>query len=65
VKVIEVQDSHTRKEFLLLPVRLYKNEPHYIRPLDKDIEAVFDLKKKSLFSDMENVSGGFWKTIPE
>jgi hypothetical protein len=25
-----------------LPVRLYKNEPHWIRPLDKDIHSVFD-----------------------
>ncbi|MCZ6693461.1 MAG: hypothetical protein O6939_06120 [Bacteroidetes bacterium] len=49
MKIIKVQDSHTRKEFLLLPVRLYKNEPHYIRPLDKDIEAVFDLKKNRFF----------------
>ena len=49
MKIIEVQDSHTRKEFLLLPVRLYKNEPHYIRPLDTDIEAVFDPKKNRFF----------------
>ncbi len=30
-------------------MRLYKNEPHYISPLDKDIEAVFDPKKNRFF----------------
>jgi len=31
-----------QKEFLQLPVRLYRNDPCWIRPLDNDIEAVFD-----------------------
>jgi GNAT superfamily N-acetyltransferase len=30
-------------------VRLYKNEPHWIRPLDKDINDVFDPKKNKTF----------------
>jgi hypothetical protein len=34
------------KAFLELPVGLYKGNPHWIRPLDKDIEEVFDKKKK-------------------
>jgi hypothetical protein len=32
-----------------LPVKLYKDEPHWIRPLDKDIETVFDREKNKTF----------------
>ena len=40
--LVEVNDKKRRKEFLLLPVRLYKDEENWIRPLDKDVEKVFD-----------------------
>lgn len=40
--------AHIRA-FLELPLRIYKNEPHWIRPLDKDIEAIFDPAKNKAF----------------
>ncbi len=40
--LVEVNDKKSSREFLLLPVRLYKNEKNWIRPLDKDVEKVFD-----------------------
>ena len=49
MEIVEVKDHETRKEFLLLPVRLYKNEQAWIRPLDKDIESVFDPEKNKAF----------------
>jgi len=49
MKVVEVNNKALRKEFLEFPVRLYKNDPSYIRPLDKDIEEVFDPTKNKLF----------------
>src|SRR5689334_2354987 len=42
MKIQEVTSKHHIKEFLMLPVHLYKNEPSWIRPLDKDVESVFD-----------------------
>jgi hypothetical protein len=33
----------------MLPVRLYKNEANWIRPLDQDIENVFDAEKNKTF----------------
>ena len=45
----EVTTSAQAKEFLILPVKLYKNEPNWIRPLDKDIESVFDKEKNKTF----------------
>ena len=55
MKIIEVNDKKTIREFLDLPVRLYKNEKNWIRPLDKDIEAVFDPKTNKLFRHGECV----------
>lgn len=46
----EVHDNRQRiREFLDFPARLYKGEPQWIRPLDKDIEAVFDPKSNKYF----------------
>lgn len=33
----------------MLPIRLYKNEPQWIRPLDKDINTVFDSRLNKTF----------------
>ena len=46
----EVETSLSRKSFLELPVRLYKDEFNWIRPLDNDIEAVFDPEKNKMLS---------------
>jgi hypothetical protein len=45
-EVVNAQQAH---EFLMLPVRLYKNEPRWIRPLDKDVENVFIPEKNKAF----------------
>lgn len=49
MKIIEVTTPQHAREFLLLPVKLYKNEPAWIRPLDKDVESVFDSEKNKTF----------------
>lgn len=45
----EVLDLVSQKEFLLFPVRLYQSEKNWIRPLDKDINAVFDTEENKYF----------------
>jgi hypothetical protein len=45
----EVISENDKREFLNLPLHLYKNSPHWIRPLDKDIELVFDADKNKSF----------------
>ncbi|MBY0436334.1 MAG: hypothetical protein K2U26_19740 [Cyclobacteriaceae bacterium] len=45
-EVISPEEVH---EFLHLPLRLYKNTPQWIRPLDADIESVFDKDKNKTF----------------
>ena len=47
--IIKVQDKATANAFLTFPVDLYKDEPHWIRPLDNDINTVFDAEKNKTF----------------
>jgi hypothetical protein len=49
MRIKEISSKEDIKAFLTLPVKLYKDEPHWIRPLDKDIEAVFDRDKNKTF----------------
>lgn len=45
----EVTTEADKKEFLQVAVNLYKNDPNWIRPLDKDINEVFDPEKNKFF----------------
>jgi hypothetical protein len=49
MKLIEVSTPAHIKSFLELPVKINKGDDQWIRPLDKDIEAVFDKKKNKYF----------------
>ena len=49
MQLILVNDTATAKQFLQVGVTLYKNDNNWIRPLDKDIEEVFDAKKNKAF----------------
>ncbi|MEI9945917.1 MAG: hypothetical protein WDN26_17060 [Chitinophagaceae bacterium] len=49
MQLIEVTDEATAKDFLLVNVEINKNDPHYIRPLDKDINDVFNPKKNKTY----------------
>ncbi|GJM28514.1 MAG: hypothetical protein DHS20C17_11490 [Cyclobacteriaceae bacterium] len=49
MQLLAVNTPHTQKEFLELPIRLYKDDKYWIRPLDKDIENVFDPKTNKTF----------------
>ncbi len=49
MQIIEVKSNAQKREFLELPVRLYKGEANWIRPLDNDIEDVFTPAKNKYF----------------
>ncbi len=44
----EVSSDEDKRQFLEFPARLYKDDPNYVRPLDRDVEKIFDkhLNKK-------------------
>lgn len=48
--LIEIANRHQARTFIELPARLYKNDPHWICPLDNDVEAVFDPSRNVFFS---------------
>jgi hypothetical protein len=50
MQILEVSnDPQRQREFLMLPVRLYKGNPYWIRPLDKDVEDTFNPEKNKNF----------------
>lgn len=49
MRLIEVTDKKSAKEFIETNVLINKVNPDYIRPLDKDINDVFDPKKNKTF----------------
>lgn len=49
MRIIEVTTPAHVRAFLDFPDTLYKSNPNWIRPLDNDIEAVFDKKKNKTF----------------
>ena len=49
MQLVEVTTSQLAKEFIQANVLLNKNNPNYIRPLDKDVDDVFDSKKNKTF----------------
>lgn len=55
MQLIKVNSPELEKEFLMVLVRLYKSDPNFIRPLDKDVNAVFDPKKNKLLKTGEAI----------
>lgn len=49
MQLIVVDSARTRKDFLEAPISIYKGDPNWIRPLDNDINQVFDRDKNKLF----------------
>ena len=49
MKMIEVTTAQLAKEFIAVNVLVNKDDPNYIRPLDKDINMVFDPLKNKAF----------------
>ena len=50
MRMVPVATRSHEKRFLLLPVALYRDNPAWIRPLDSDIEGVFDPGKNQTFA---------------
>jgi hypothetical protein len=48
MQLVKVTQPEQEKEFIRVNVELNKDNPAYIRPLDKDVMEVFDLKKIKL-----------------
>ncbi len=51
MEIIEVNDKATEKEFNQMQVEIYKDHPNWIRPIDQEINDIFDLSKNKLYSE--------------
>ena len=49
MQLFPVLDKASANEFLKVPLIIYKDDPNFIQPLDKDIKDVFDPKKNKAF----------------
>ena len=47
--LIEVTNKSLAEDFIRVNVLINKDNPNYIRPLDKDVHDVFDVKKNKPF----------------
>lgn len=55
MQVLEVHSKSDIKEFINFPKSLYKNDPHWICPLDSVIESVFDPARNNAFRHGEAI----------
>src|SRR5512141_2347430 len=53
MKIIEVTDRKTIREFLRVPRIIYKNDPVWVCPLDKETESIFNPEENSFFTHGE------------
>ncbi|HEY8387033.1 MAG TPA: hypothetical protein VIK74_00435, partial [Parasegetibacter sp.] len=51
MQLIPVTDKATARKFIQVNVEINKDNPNYIRPLDKDINEVFDREKNKAFKN--------------
>jgi len=49
MQIKEVVTAEDKQEFIKLPIRLYAGTPNWIRPLDADVEGVFDTVKNKTY----------------
>ncbi|MFN6287125.1 MAG: hypothetical protein ACK4YJ_06790, partial [Bacteroidota bacterium] len=49
MRIREVKSLKDQRDFLKVNVTLFKGDPNYIQPLDKDVEEVFDPNKNKAF----------------
>jgi hypothetical protein len=47
--LLPVADKSSEREFLKVPLIIYKNDPNFIRSLNKDVKDIFDPEKNKAF----------------
>lgn len=55
MKLIEIKDESTRREFYNVARILYKDDPHWVCSLDVEIEDIFNPQENILFRDGEAI----------
>jgi len=50
MKLIEVTDKKSRRQFLEVPKKLYRNDKNWVCPLDRTIESIFSREENPFFN---------------
>lgn len=49
MNLLEVNSGKLEREFLRFPLKIYRNDPNWVRPLDDEIIQIFDPARNKLF----------------
>lgn len=55
MQIIEVNAKKNIREFLKVPKIIYKNDPFWVCPLDREVESIFDPRQNSFFTHGEAI----------
>ena len=55
MQIFEVVESADKKEFIRFPKELYRKDPYWVCPLDREVEAVFDPGRNPTFGHGEAI----------
>jgi hypothetical protein len=55
MQIVEIKDRKTIREFLKVPKIIYKNDPVWVCPLDRETESIFNPKENSFFKHGEAI----------
>jgi len=53
MRVIPVNNRQTERAFLELPRKLYRNDPNFVMPFDKEVKKAFSRKINPHFKQLE------------
>jgi hypothetical protein len=55
MQIIEVKDRKTTREFIKVPKIIYKDDPFWVCPLDRETESIFNPQENSFFTHGEAI----------
>ena len=53
MNITKVESNKDKKNFIQIPLKIYRNDKNWIRPLDKDINSVFSKDKNKAYRNGE------------
>ena len=55
MNITKVESNKDKKNFIQIPLKIYRNDKNLIRPLDKDINSVFSKDKNKAYRNGEAI----------
>jgi len=55
MRIVEVNDNNTKKQFLDVARKIYRNDPYWVCPLDKEVDAIFTPGQNTFYTHGEAI----------